>query len=174
MGAVSWKGPSGGGSIKTVQRGVYTTTFNIGEATKDVTITAVNTDNALAERMQSHVISNDSRESFSIELINSTTIRFTRNSTTTAITPYLTWTVTEYRGVKSKQTGNDIYTSTAEQTKTITSVDVNKVILVSTIDTASNGTGQDNTARVISSTSLGLKFPSTASTTHRWQLLEFF
>jgi len=154
----------GGASVNTVQRG---TASMGGILTTDITIAEIDSGSSIIRIINPYSHSATvARLMFAGQIINDTTIRISRESSE-ATNQNIEWEVTEYKNVKSKQTG--ITTGNA----TITSVDPSKSIILSSATSSllSNTivdlafTYKINSATLVTNTGI--------SKTHYWQVIEF-
>lgn len=145
MGTAFLMGQSGGGGgsiIKKVQTGYVDNDnfFSSGtDTTKDITIESINPDNSLVLIDLFFVPDAQAKYgSLAVDIIDSTTIRFYRN-TATSLKYFLRWQVIEFNNVKSKQKGA-AFASALGTSVTISPINPSKSIIASSSTNGSNGT----------------------------------
>jgi hypothetical protein len=158
---------AGGINIKSIQRGE---SFLPGLSSgRTVTISSVNVDNTIVRinlRQQSGSGGDD--DSICIKLWSPTTIRINRSEENGDV--YFFYEVIEFKGVKSKQTGETQITSQTQDV-TINSVNVEKSLVFA----SKRGGGTDYIFgyHLLNSTTLRLTNNTTSGHTIYWQVIEF-
>jgi len=165
--------PSGGSNIKSIQYGSVSNIWSNTLTTVNVTISAI-------DPLKSIIISNFHTSASAInsatfaEILNSTTIRFTRGNGVNNVAN-LEWTVIEFNNVKNKQSG--VYVQSGNlvfENITVSSYNIGKTILIATTRTGQNSTVQEmysSLIKPVSSTQIAIRSASSGETS--WQLLEF-
>ena len=162
---------AGGAGIKSVQLINYN--FLSTEASKDITITSIDTTKSIA------IISGKGDNLYkcdditSVQILNSTTVRLIRGRANGANTVAFVQVI-EFYSVKSKQSGTFNLTTTAEQTLAITSVDIEKSMLIASWYTTNTDQLLLYTmSRVVDASTLAFSQNSNSSTFIDWQVIEF-
>lgn len=131
------------GAIKSNQKGVITVPYNVTYV--DITITAIDMSKVIIKANPVSIWSyGNTYNCFQAYMVNSTTLRIERNSAPTGTSGYniaVSWSVTEYNDVKSRQevivtnasSVNDSALGARYKDNTITSVDMNKCIVEFTL-----------------------------------------
>lgn len=168
----SGNGGSVSSFIKSVQEGART--LATGLLTEDITLsTPVDITKSIVRINSKADGFNADREVLRIKLINSTTIRITRQATGSAIS--YTWNVTEFNGVKLLQSGSTVMSTSDFNVTLSTPVDVNKTMVFVSHDSQVAG---DSVAygvlqhTLTTSTNLNLKSGSNGFNIE-WQVIEF-
>lgn len=168
------QGEGGGSNVKSIQRGVAS--FPSGNYSVDVTIASVDLSVAIVTMSQKAI--NDGLRSMklSAQILNATTIRFTRLLTTAVGAFDFAWEVTEYNNVKSLQKGIIETMASLLQNVNVSSIDVSKSILFATWctnATTNNYLASSMLYRISGSSTITFDSSNTQHSNVSWQLLEF-
>jgi hypothetical protein len=166
----SFRTGGGGARIKSIQRGIFVATWSIAQTVKTVTISAVDTAKTM-EKITGVFATNTNwgEQAFRVELINPTTLQFTRTASSSSVVAEIAWEIVEYYNVKSKQSG--VKSSTATDTQTITSVNLSKSIY----SVSSSTSSATNSGASYLQNATTIAFRTDGSTTlFAWQVLEFY
>lgn len=165
---------SGGGNIKSIQRGVYTSAT--AATSYDLDITPVDTTKSviLISCTTASIPSAPDRVYCTAEFVDSNTIRFKKEDPADGIT--VSWQVIEFQNIKSMQTGEyTLTTDNTEVTVSITSVDTSKSLVFFSTRTPSNVNNINSYlyVRLSASNSLAISGEGTETRYVRWWVVEF-
>jgi hypothetical protein len=161
----------GGNNIKSIQRG----RAQITTALKDITIAGVDLSKSIVILSQQGQTNSTPRELMVMgELTSSTNLQLTTYAYSSSF--YVSWTVIEFKDIKSLQKGKTIVPSFTAVTATVSAVDLSKSILFYSFK--HNWTGQYTAGAlaecgIVDSTTLSFQQSQSSEKTFAWYLVEF-
>ena len=173
-------GVGGGGTIKSVQRGISTAFDNTTTTSTTITISAVVTANSIVRVYPGAIPGATSAYFYShavcVDLTNSTTISLTRERPDNKA-PAIVWEVIEFNDAKTKQTGiATINDDTFIKNVTISTVEMSKaLVFISWIGISANSSVNQHYVQpyLTSNTNLRIDTQSYYGLSVHWQVIEF-